>query len=249
MENCVFYTLTFREAMSIISTNGISLTQFDKPAWYKNNSLSKAITGIISRAYDATTAAALDDFYTRCPIFEYSNNSWTLTAYGKKLLDYLMNEYGNSYAVNCENDEATTLFKNSVSLLDSIFNIIYVTYDKYKVLLDAYANESNFLRGVISTQNTSGSSSATSAYNNAGFNKDKDTPQSAVTLASLGDDYNSNVSVNESTGGNSNQAESQGAITTEDERDSVIARLAEVEEKYSNLIDKWAREFKPLFWE
>jgi hypothetical protein len=68
------------------------------------------------------------------------------------------------------------------------------------------------------------------------FNKFKDTPQGAVTLANLGDDYNTNVSIN------------QNEYEFEDGRDTPVSRLEEIESKLNNLYGLWAYDFKMFFW-
>ena len=111
--------------------------------------------------------------------------------------------------------------------MDNILNMFDVTFPKYKELYSALEKEkNNLLRGVT----------ATTA--NKGYNKFKDTPQGAVSMEELdSDNMNTNVTIQE----NKN--------TYSDERDTPIARIKEIQERYVKLYDEWGNEFKNFFWE
>ena len=111
--------------------------------------------------------------------------------------------------------------------MDNLLNMFVVTFPKYKELYSALETEkNNLLRGVNATST------------NKGYNKFKDTPQGAVTMEQLdSDNMNTNVTINE----NEN--------TYSDERDTPVARIKEIQERYVNLYEEWGKEFKMLFWE
>lgn len=230
MENFEFYVLKFEEAMSILyDTNNPILTRFNGSKWSPSNVIdSKKLQRILE--YLGIDFAYQDDETLKGTSFvewDADDASWHFIAPLEKFFEYLFKEYGNSYCVYSDSEKDEDLIKSSRLFMDNILNMLDVTFPKYKELYTALETEkNNLLRGVSATTT------------NKGYNKFKDTPQGAVSMDQLdSDNMNTNVTINE----NQN--------TYSDERDTPVARIKEIQERYVNLYEEWGKEFKQFFWE
>lgn len=230
MENFEFYVLKFEEAMSILyDTNNPILTRFNGSKWSPSNVIdSEKLQRILE--YLGIDFAYQDDATLKGTSFvEWGADdaSWHFIAPLEKFFEYLFKEYGNSYCVYSDSEKDEDLIKSSRLFMDNILNMLDVTFPKYKELYSALETEkNNLLRGVNATTT------------NKGYNKFKDTPQGAVTMEQLdSDNMNTNVTINE----NEN--------TYSDERDTPVARIKEIQERYVSLYEEWGKEFKQFFWE
>lgn len=230
MELCVDIVLTFQEAMSVLTnTTTAPLDYFTDGRWKAENLLFPENFRLITHnAYNWTYATPNDEGMKNLPFLIYDNDthSWSYTQIFQNFVNYLFKEYGHSYCVVAKDDTAENLVKASITFLDDLMNKFFETYDKYAQMFEYYETlKGNLLKGVKST---------TSGQNVSKF---KDTPQGAVTLETLGDDYNSNVNTYDS------------KSTFEDDRETPVERLQEIENKLSNLYGEWAYNFKMFFWE
>lgn len=230
MENFEFYVLKFEEVMSILyDTNNPILTRFNGSKWSPSNVIdSEKLRRILE--YLGIDFAYQDDATLKGTSFvewDADDASWHFIAPLEKFFEYLFKEYGNSYCVYSDSEKDEDLIKSSRLFMDNILNMLDVTFPKYKELYSALETEkNNLLRGVNATTT------------NKGYNKFKDTPQGAVTMEQLdSDNMNTNVTINE----NEN--------TYSDERDTPVARIKEIQERYVSLYEEWGKEFKQFFWE
>ena len=220
--------LEFREALSILlDTSDVQINRISGGKYKSANNLSKNIESILTNAYSYDFTNQADEGIVTLPFFKWDSDSskYILQDNFKAILDYIFRQYGDSYCVASPSMEDSELVHFATNFLDSFMDILFQTYDKYNMLINAYkAQEAHLLEGV----------KVNNHYTNV--NKFKETPQGAVTIQDLGDDYNSNVSINENEG------------ETEDQRGTPIERLLELE-GYKKIMEDWAREFSPLFWE
>ena len=251
-------TLSFREVLSALygGRNNITLNRFTGGKYKSSNVLSKNMEDILGAAYEYDFSYQAEEGLSTLPFVVWNSDEaqYEFTENFNNIVTYLFRQYGDSYCVNVPSLDDSDVWTFCVLFLDSFMDILFQTYDKYDVLFKSYnAQKAKLLDGVkfsskdISLQN--GSNSGSNSY--SGYNKYKDTPQGSVSLEDLGDDYNTNVSINENQGSNSGSFSSNGTLTrsSEDQRETPIDRLRELEEKYSKLYENWGNEFLPLFWE
>lgn len=231
MENFNYFVLTFGEALSVLyDVENPIITRFNGSKWNPANVVdSDKLKTILNEAFNIDFTNALDKSLLGTPFVEWDSTAseWKFVAPFEDFFKYLFKEYGNSFCVYSESDEDADMIKGSCAFMDNILNMFVVTFPKYKELYSALETEkNNLLRGVSATTT------------NKGYNKFKDTPQGAVTMTELdSDNMNTNVTIQE----NQN--------TYSDERDTPVARIKEIQERYVSLYDEWAHEFKAFFWE
>lgn len=231
MENFNYFVLTFGEALSVLyDIENPIITRFNGSKWNPANVVdSEKLKTILNEAFNIDFTNALDKSLLDTPFVEWNStdSEWKFVAPFEDFFKYLFKEYGASYCVYSDTDNDVDIIAGSSKFMDNLLNMFVVTFPKYKELYSALETEkNNLLRGVSATTT------------NKGYNKFKDTPQGAVTMEQLdSDNMNTNVTINE----NEN--------TYSDERDTPVARIKEIQERYVNLYDEWAHEFKMFFWE
>lgn len=229
MEYCVDFVLKFKETMSILKTPLTApLNSFDGALWKSSNLLSQNFKTICENAFGWNFTDQNEKSLQNISFMEWdtNNSTWKFKQLFLDFIDYLFKEHGESYCVITSNDNVSSLVKASTELLDNVMNRLFETYDKYDQMFTYYTTlKNNLLNGVKSKSEISS------------FNKFKDTPEGAVTIENLGDDYNTNVTVNKS------------ESSFEDDRETPVSRLQEIENKLMNLYGVWASDFKQFFWE
>ena len=231
MENFNYFVLTFGEALSVLyDVENPIITRFNGSKWNPANVIdSDKLKTIMNEAFGIDFTNALDKSLLGTPFVEWDSTAseWKFIAPFEDFFKYLFKEYGNSYCVYSDTDNDVDIIAGSSKFMDNLLNMFVVTFPKYKELYSALETEkNNLLRGVSATTT------------NKGYNKFKDTPQGAVTMKQLdSDNMNTNVTINE----NEN--------TYSDERDTPVARIKEIQERYVSLYDEWGKEFKMFFWE
>ena len=230
MENFNYFVLTFKEALSVLfDFENVELDRYSIGGlWDSGNAIDEnSLKNILSNAYSLDFDLQTEEQLQNVPFLKWETNTYKIIDPFIPFFKYLFKEYGNSYCVYSESDEDADMIKGSLNFMDNILNMFVVTFPKYKELYSALEKEkNNLLRGVT----------ATTA--NKGYNKFKDTPQGAVSMEELdSDNMNTNVTIQE----NEN--------TYSDERDTPVARIKEIQERYVKLYDEWGKEFKVFFWE
>lgn len=231
MENFNYFVLTFGEALSVLyDVENPIITRFNGSKWNPANVIdSEKLKTIMNEAFGIDFTNAIDKSLLGTPFVEWDSTAseWKFIPPFEDFFKYLFKEYGNSYCVYSDTDNDVDIIAGSSKFMDNLLNMFVVTFPKYKELYSALETEkNNLLRGV----------SATST--NKGYNKFKDTPQGTVSMEQLdSDNMNTNVTINE----NEN--------TYSDERDTPVARIKEIQERYVSLYEEWVHEFKMFFWE
>ena len=231
MENFNYFVLTFGEALSVLyDVQYPILTRFNGSKWIPGNVIdAEKLEHILSSSFNIDFSDHEDKSLNGTPFVEWDSSmqKWKFVPPFEDFFKYLFKEYANSYCACSESDEDSDIIKASSNFMDNILNMFVVTFPKYKELYSSLEKEkNNLLRGVT----------ATTA--NKGYNKFKDTPQGAVSMEILdSDNMNTNVTIQE----NEN--------TYSDERDTPVARIKEIQERYVKLYDEWGNEFKIFFWE
>lgn len=249
--------LELREAMSVLmDINNIQLNRLAGGKYKSANNLSKYIETILSNSYGYDFTNVSDEGIITLPFFKWDSDTskYILNDNFKGIIDYLLRQYGSSYCVVCPANDDATLLECATAFMDSLMDALFTTYDKYNAILESYeAEKAHLLDGVKFKSKDTGKNYGGSSGSNSssGFSKFKDTPQNEITLESLGDDYNTNVSINAGEGSNSQTFSSDTSLDreTEDQRETPVERLRELEEKYLKVYSAWGKEFQPLFWE
>ena len=231
MKNFNYFVLTFGEALSVLyDVQYPILTRFNGSKWIPGNVIdAEKLEQILSGAFNIDFSDHQDKSLNGTPFVEWDSSmqKWKFVPPFEDFFKYLFKEYASSYCACSESDEDSDIIKASSNFMDNILNMFVVTFPKYKELYSSLEKEkNNLLRGVT----------ATTA--NKGYNKFKDTPQGPVSMEILdSDNMNTNVTIQE----NEN--------TYSDERDTPVARIKEIQERYVKLYDEWGNEFKIFFWE
>ena len=230
MEGFNYFVLTFREAMSVLyDIEDVEIDRFSVGGlWDSGNEINESkiktiMSSVYSLDFDLQNEGQLQDV----PFLKWETNTYHFVDPFIPFFKHLFKEYGNSYCVYSDSDEDNDMIKGSTYFFDNILNLFVTTFPKYKELFDALdAEKGQLLRGVKGTTTSKG------------YSKFKDTPQSEITMEELdSDDLNTNATINE------------GENVFTDERDTPIARIKEIDERYVNLIDEWTKAFKVFFWE
>ena len=231
MENFNYFVLTFGEALSVLyDVQYPILTRFSGSKWIPGNVIdAEKLEHILSTSFNIDFSDHADKSLNGTPFVEWDSSmqKWKFVPPFEDFFKYLFKEYAGSYCACSESDEDSDIIKASSNFMDNILNMFVLTFPKYKELYSSLEKEkNNLLRGVT----------ATTA--NKGYNKFKDTPQGAVSMEVLdSDNMNTNVTIQE----NEN--------TYSDERDTPVARIKEIQERYVKLYEEWGNEFKVFFWE
>lgn len=230
MEGFNYFVLTFKEALSVLfDFENVELERYSIGGlWDSGNAIDEnSLKNILSNAYSLDFDLQTEEQLQNVPFLKWESNTYKFIDPFMPFFKHLFKEYGNSYCVYSDSDQDNDLIKGSINLMDNLLNMFVVTFPKYKELYTALETEkNNLLRGVTATTE------------NKGYNKFKDTPQGPVSMEQLdSDNMNTNVTIQE----NEN--------TYTDERDTPVARIKEIQERYVNLYEEWAHEFKAFFWE
>lgn len=162
------------------------------------------------------------------PFLTYSGGSYSLNSDAQEVLNRIQLRRGYDYALFVSKPvlpfqpvEPITEpeFQNKLEIfLQNLVSILTETYDYYHEVLGAYATQKAHLLDRVGS-----SSGVTTKYN--------DTPQEGGDYT--GDPYISSIT--------------NVAGTTEEDRDTPMARLHEIEVLYRDVLDDWARRFDQLF--
>lgn len=111
---------------------------------------------------------------------------------------------------------------------------------------NAYSNNTTEESG-SSTDTRSGTDTTTTTY---GKEIDKTDVHTKTGTEAVSQSGTTSSTDGETTSGTNNSSESSDyENTTLDDRDTLMARIDEIDNKYKALIRKWANEFRALFWE
>lgn len=220
--------LEFREALSVLmDTANVQVNRLSGGKYKSANNLSKHFEDILTNAYSYNFTNQTDEGLSTLPFYEWDtqNTKWKIKANYKLIIDFLFRQYGNSYCICSPSIDDDELVHFATLFMDSFLDISVATFDKYNAIINAYTTQEAHLLDGVKTSNN---------YTN--INKYKDTPQGSVSIEDLGDDYNTNVTINENEG------------HSEDMKGTPIERLNELE-AYQKVLENWANEFRELFWE
>lgn len=154
---------------------------------------------------------------------DYTNSVRTISAEGGGTFEYSQN--------------LLWTFRNKILDLLLLANL---TYEKYSTLLNFYASKKADLMNALSSSYSDVGASSSKSEN---FNLTNDTPQEVYN-----DDYSdNNYASSTSKGKNESSMRTNLNHSELHEGDTLIARLKEIEDKYSNVMQEWIKEFDKFF--
>lgn len=175
-----------------------------------------------------------------------------------QVMNRLLERYGHHYCLSSEEKEFTEDQRRD--FLSKLVRVLDMTYPMYATILKNYKLKENTLLDKIKSKDVQ-TSSASQGENHQSLggtdttNKFNDTPQAQGT----GDDpFGDDSHVSELTKGKTTTSEngsssvnSQGLITTEHEndKDTPMMRLAEIQNNYQMIMLKWLDKFEDIFIE
>lgn len=160
-----------------------------------------------------------------------------------ELFQNILYVFYDEYVIEGDKDisEMSSEFMNEygekiINFLGNMINIMNKTYLKYSILYKGLQNNKDALLNKLTRE--SHSEGTGSGTNNR---RDNDTPQDSGTFTD-----NTHTSFY-TTGTDTNEMESDSTEIWDNE--AIIDRLARIEEKMSNVMNKWVEEFSGLFIE
>lgn len=258
MKNKCNYILYFREVASVLETYSQNLYNPDYFEGYPRHKVSFNLIQVCVKAFGWTLQA--NSGFANYPIFERTQIAWKLTDNASKVIQGVINQYLDDNMAIARSDEQEEITNVCISSFEDFLNILNMTYPKYNALLNIYAAQTaNLLNKVESTEVANNAnegkivSRGSSSGSSSNVDKFKDTPQSAINVAS-DDNYNTNVEVSTGEQSSSSQDsstttfEEHRGITRSDDRDTLMKRIDEIQQSYANVLERWIKEFEPLFW-
>lgn len=168
-------------------------------------------------------------------VFEYDDGDYILRGNViYDLLNCLMARYSKQYFLAVYSDEE--LEKEMKHIITQLLSYMNLSAPRYVKLLEIYSNSADkLLDRLQSVVGGSASTEGTSRFN--------DTPQThPSTFDEFADpDYTTDITI-------SNSA-SESEQTTEWDDTNIMKRIAEIQESYQNLMQRWIGEFDKFFWE
>lgn len=169
--------------------------------------------------------------------WDTDNSEWVLNKYCQKILNLVGRRCKDNiaYVIRKEWDDepsVSEIIKKNESLALTILNILESSAEKYIMLCGFYeAKQNDLLNAVKIITNDDTTSTLTSLFN--------DTPQEAGDF--LTDNHTTNASKD------TNILDKD--VTVSDDRETLMNRLEEVQNKYRNLIYEWSQLFERCFLE
>ena len=237
--------LTFNEYLSKICDVDITgaRSQFD----LSNNQGLSLSTLIGSKLFGDLTRKQL--YAQNATYIDWVNNNIQVKQNAYRLWKKLIEKYGTWYCLVSEDFDSLSEFEKT-KLVCEILTKLDETFDKYSTIIYAYEDEKDHLlnggyRSATKLIDRNTGSNATQTA--TGTDKFKDTPQSAISPSS--DEYNSEVRYTSGSNAQSSEFEEDAteSVTENYSPDSVIDRLANLEQKYKNLWQIWVDEFSGFF--
>lgn len=170
-------------------------------------------------------------------VFEYDsdNSAYKLRSdVFYELFNSLMARYSKQYFVAVYSDEE--LESEMKHIITQLLSYMNLSAPKYVKLLEIYSDSAdNLLDKLQSVVGGSASTEGTSRFN--------DTPQThPSTFDEFTDpDYTTDITISNSV--------SESEQTTSWDDSNIMKRIAEIQESYQNLMQRWVGEFDKFFWE
>ena len=194
-----------------------------------------------SKLYDQLCVIIGAEYLSGLKFLETNEGTTDLTDIAKDLVDNVVVRFYKFYCMNTKYDINVNFegwLEAFHEFLGNFLNILNLTYDKYSFLLSSYqAKKSKLLDGMDETEDTSGSSTATS---NSRFN---DTPQDQFAE---GQDYGDDSHAT-NLGHSKTETESSIGVDRVKNNKYLMERLAMIDDLYQNLLLRWSNEFRRLF--
>lgn len=141
----------------------------------------------------------------------------------KPHINELMNLLYNRYSQHYLNASEVLDTKTAKTFLNPLFSILQMTYNKYATILDIYESNKNKLMNGVKVISD-------------GLARFNDTPQNEE----VDDEFEADNHVTTIT---------KSKNITEDERNTIMTRIKEIEDSYNSVLAQWSNEFEKAFIE
>lgn len=220
------YTFQLKEIMCWLYHYDLADKQYNL---YDNTPIPQAVDEVLADFMDVIDNALgvmqtqqYSNFYLLNKGFKWSTEDtvWYAKPYTIQLFNIIFSRFWDSYGIQCEDIDDDTLQLLFARKLNTMLNILNLTYDRYAALLDAYEDKKDKLLNPVES-------------NSEGYNRYNDTPQDGGDFSD--DEHTTSIY--------------QNGLKIEQEQMTPIERLRQIEDGYQNVLLDWSNEFRKLFWE
>lgn len=213
---------------------------------------SSDIVGILQTLGYLSNPASSNPF--ALSFLEVSDNVYVPTSICMGFMNKLVARYEDHYAVQTDEDFETSsseFVAIAKKFMKKVINKIDYTYQKYSTLLGAYESQKAHLLDKLNrtrSGNRSVSQSGQNAENSVQIYND--TPQTTDVVATMSENqYVSDLTKNSVAGSTASSGSDTYQEAESWDNATMIARLNEIENQYSNVWMNWLNEFDELFVE
>ena len=135
------YIFSLREELAILITHNNPLYNYYDDDSAMNIKLGTNLQNFINTAYSTTLASreGVNQFLEDYKVLKWDTNHYVLGDYVKEILDLFSSRFVDECILKTNSLEPSVLKVESNKIFDKILNVLCITYDKYKNLLDYYA--------------------------------------------------------------------------------------------------------------
>ena len=134
------YIFSLREELAILITHNNPLYNYYDDDSAMNIKLGTNLQNFINTAYSTTSASreGVNQFLEDYKVLKWDTNHYVLGDYVKEILDLFSSRFADECILKTNSIEPSVLKLESNKIFDKILNVLCITYDKYKNLLDYY---------------------------------------------------------------------------------------------------------------
>ena len=215
------YIFSLREELSILFTHNNPLYNYYDDDSAMNLKLGTNLQNFVNTAYSTNSQAreGVNQFLENYGVYKWVTNHYELGDYVKEILDLFSSRFADECILKTNALEPSVLKLESNKIFDKILNVLCITYDKYKNLLDYYTktkgellkaiedtyvdfenyseeneNSQNNTREGTSYSNSSSQTNNSREASTVGKSTMNDTPQNVNTGGQYGsEDFASNI--------------------------------------------------------
>ena len=168
------YIFSLREELAILITHNNPLYNYYYDDSAMNIKLGTNLQNFVNTAYSTTSTAreGVNQFLEDYKVFKWDTNHYVLGDYVKEILDLFSSRFADECILKTNSIEPSVLKIESNKIFDKILNVLCITYDKYKNLLDYYnRTKGDLLKAIEDTyvdyENTKEETEGTTYNNNS----------------------------------------------------------------------------------
>ena len=134
------YIFSLREELSILITHNNPLYNYYDNDSAMNLKLGTNLQNFVNTAYSTTSQAreGVNQFLENYGVYKWVESHYVIGDYVKEILDLFSTRFADECILKTNALEPSVLKLESNKIFDKILNVLCITYDKYKNLLDYY---------------------------------------------------------------------------------------------------------------